>query len=110
MSFFAVHGQSQITIEKKLLNDLVRTAEKLKADNTDMAIIDKNQKLIIESQGIRIIELEDTITLMEEQILKVKTAYNDIISKNQKNRFWLWLKNTLAGMGIGGAVVFVLLL
>lgn len=106
MNLFSAQGQSQITIEKALLTNLVKTAEKLKADNTDLHKIDGNQKLIIESQGIRIIELENFNDILQEQIGRIKVAYSDIIDADNRKNFWIWLK----GVGIGivtGAIVIL---
>lgn len=111
MSLFVAPGLSQeITIEKKLLNDLVRTAEKLKADNSDLREIDNNQKLLIETQAVRIIELENMNEIFTDQIARIKVAYNDIVDANRKQRFWVWLKGVGAGILIGAATIIVILL
>lgn len=110
MNLFSAQGQLLTQIETTLLNDLVRTAEKLNADNADLKELDVNQKLVIEHQGIRIIELEDTLDLMKEQIAKIKIAYADIADKNRKGKFWVWIKGVGAGIVIGAGVIVVLLL
>lgn len=107
MNLFSAQGQSQeIKIEKALLTDLVKTAEKLKADNIDLQEIDNNQKLKLEIQGIRIIELENFNDILQEQIGRIKVAYSDIIDADNRKNFWIWLK----GVGIGivtGAIVIL---
>ena len=110
INLFSAQGQSQITIEKKLLNDLVRTAEKLHADNKDLLLIQEEGKLIIETQKIRIIKLESTVSVLENSVQKVKIAYNDLQQKNKKKRFWIWLKGVATGTVIGGIVVVILLI
>lgn len=109
VSLFSAQGQSQIKIEKTLLNDLVRTAEKLQADNADLLEIQEEGKVIIEAQKVRIIKLESTVDILQRSVEKVKVAYNDLQSTNKKKRFWLWLKNTITGMGAGGVLILILL-
>ena len=108
MSLFSAQGQSQVQIDKTLLNDLVRTAEKLKADNVDLRKIDDNQKIIIESQGIRIVQLEDVNQILKEQIGKVKIAYADIVDTNQKGKFWIWIKGVAVGIVTGALIVLLI--
>lgn len=110
MNLFSAQGQQQITIEKKLLNNLVRTAEKLKADNADLIEIDKNQKLLIETQAVRIIELENMKEIFTEQISRIKVAYADIVDSTRKQRFWVWIKGVGTGILIGAATVIIILL
>lgn len=110
MNLFSVSGQSTIQVDKALLTDLVRAAEKLKADNIDLKGIDENQKLIIESQGVRIIELENMTEILQEQIGNIKVAYSDIVDANQKKRFWIWLKGVGLGIVTGAATVIIILI
>ena len=111
MNLFPAQGVSQeVKIEKTLLNDLVRTTEKLQADNIDLEKIDNNQKLIIESQGIRIVNLETTIEIMEDQIGKIKVAYQDIAKTNKKKKFWVWLKGVATGTVVGSVITIILIL
>jgi len=108
MNLFSAQGQSQVTIEKTLLTDLVRTAEKLQADNADLKVIDANQKIIIEYQGVRIVELEDTLDMMKVQVDNIKVAYADLVEKKKAGNFWVWLKGIVVGIGATATAILLL--
>lgn len=110
MNLFSASGQRSTTIDTDTLSKYVKTCEKCEADKIDMNGIIGEQKLVIETLGIRIIELENINEGLHDAIGKVKSAYDDIIDANQKKRFWIWLKGVGIGIVTGAVTVIILLI
>jgi len=60
-------------------------------------------QLIIDAQGVRLAEMPKDFDIA---LLKVKTAYDDLVKKSKRQRFWAWVK----GLPVGAAIMVVILL
>lgn len=110
MNFLIVSSQETTTIDNATLSKYVKTCEKCEADKIDLEGILGEQKLIIKTLGVRIVELENINQGMKEAIGKIRIAYDDIIDANQKKKFWIWLKGVAVGVVVGAGTIIVLLL
>ena len=110
MNFLILSGQESTTIDNETLNKYVKVCEKCESDKIDLEGIIREQKLIIQTLGIRGNELEEINQGLNEAVGKIKVAYNDIIDANDKKKFWIWLKGVGVGIVTGAVVVLVLIL
>ena len=109
VNYFSASGQSTTTIDNATLTKMVLTCEKCQADLDDYELIVEDQKLILEAQSVRLIEMTETNEGLNLAIEKLKTAYDNLERKHRKKRFWIWIK----GVGVGiitGAILAVALL
>ena len=110
MNLFPASGQQSTTIDNVTLTKYVKKCEKCEKDLIDTNSILQEQKLVIETLDIRILELEDTQNILKESVSKIKIAYNDIVRSEGKKKFWVWIKGALVGFVVGAATVVTILL
>ena len=112
MNYFSASGQSRetTTIDNETLTKYVRTCDKCLADNVDLKNITTEQKLIIETQGIRIIELENTVDGLNGAIKKLRISYDTIVDATEKKKFWVWIKGVGIGIVTGAAIIILLMI
>ena len=69
--------------------------------------IDADQKLILEAQSVRIVQLTETNDALNGVIEKLNDAYDDLEKQHRKKKFWIWLKGVGSGIVTGAILVML---